>query len=139
MNLLESELFWDNAIMMVLLSMILEFFGCIFIAFCTAHAHTSNFIEPKSIIILVHFTQAADLGGIFGGKAFGKNKLIPSVSPGKTVEGIIGCFLHAQVWAYVQYACGEKLQGSFCLRLPLKEYMILGFVCTALAILGDLC
>jgi CDP-diglyceride synthetase len=94
-NLLESDLFWDNAIMMVLLSMILEFFGCIFIAFCSAYAHTSNFIEPKSILILVHFTQAADLGGIFAGKAFGKNKLIPSVSPGKTVEGILGCFLHA--------------------------------------------
>jgi phosphatidate cytidylyltransferase len=43
------------------------------------------------------------LGGIFAGKAFGKNKLIPSVSPGKTVEGILGCFLHAQLWAYIQY------------------------------------
>ncbi|WP_309569598.1 phosphatidate cytidylyltransferase [Deinococcus sp.] len=37
-------------------------------------------------------TFAADIGGFFGGFYFGRRKLAPEVSPGKTVEGAVGGF-----------------------------------------------
>ncbi|GGM14863.1 phosphatidate cytidylyltransferase [Deinococcus aerophilus] len=38
-------------------------------------------------------TFAADIGGFFGGHFFGRRKLAPEVSPGKTVEGAVGGLL----------------------------------------------
>ncbi|MFC4425684.1 phosphatidate cytidylyltransferase [Deinococcus navajonensis] len=38
-------------------------------------------------------TFAADIGGFFGGHHFGRRKLAPEVSPGKTVEGAVGGLL----------------------------------------------
>jgi len=42
------------------------------------------------LLFLTTITAASDTGAYFIGKSFGKNKLCPSVSPGKTVEGFIG-------------------------------------------------
>ena len=50
-------------------------------------------------------TWGSDIGAYFVGRAFGKRKLIPSVSPGKTVAGAVGA-LGASVlltWAIVRF------------------------------------
>lgn len=46
-------------------------------------------------------TFAADIGGFFTGYYFGKRKLAPEVSPGKTVEGAIGGLLFSFVTVLV--------------------------------------
>jgi phosphatidate cytidylyltransferase len=88
----------------------------------------------RSWVYLVLFvTIASDTAAYFIGKAIGKHKLAPSISPGKTWEGTIAGI------------CGAILI-SFCftlstpLQLPLgfSQALILGFLISVFGQLGDL-
>ncbi len=72
------------------------------------------------VVLPILLTWATDVGAYAFGRTFGKNKLIPSVSPGKTVEGAVGglgltivvCLLYVQ-FILIPYAqLGLTLQGA---------------------------
>jgi phosphatidate cytidylyltransferase len=75
---------------------------------------------------------AGDTGAFYVGRTWGKRKLLPAVSPGKTVEGIFG-LIGGAVLACVVYQ--QLLLPEICV----VHAAILGLVGSILGQLGDLC
>ena len=73
--------------------------------------------------------MAADVGAYFAGHRFGRIKLAPSVSPGKTWEGVIGGLLFSLVIATV----GARLLGW-----PVAVVAPLALGAAAFSVVGDL-
>ena len=81
-------------------------------------------------------TWATDTGAFFVGRTVGGPKLIPAVSPGKTISGAIGGIVTSVVvtWAYVAYALRPAAQ----LGLTPVGIIVFGVVISVAAQLGDL-
>ena len=75
--------------------------------------------------------MGADIGAYYVGRAIGKHKLAPTISPGKTWEGVVGGVLAALILAAVSHYW-------FFPELPLKFGLPLAAVMVVLGILGDL-
>jgi phosphatidate cytidylyltransferase len=74
-------------------------------------------------------TWASDTFAYFIGSAFGKTKLCPDISPGKTVEGLLGGLAGSLIVA---------ISVGLAVKLPLEHSAILGLMIGILAPLGDL-
>jgi phosphatidate cytidylyltransferase len=83
----------------------------------------------------------ADIGAYFSGKAFGKRKLAPSISPGKSWEGVVGGWLAVLLLATVSTRIPE-LHDTFAVKLQLAWGWV-GFIAAlsvivAASVVGDL-
>jgi phosphatidate cytidylyltransferase len=65
-----------------------------------------------NLVGIVVVTKTADIGAYFSGKSFGRNKLCPSISPGKTIEGLAGGFVLSIASAYIWYRLVFPMPGT---------------------------
>ncbi|MEZ5561439.1 MAG: phosphatidate cytidylyltransferase [Gammaproteobacteria bacterium] len=84
---------------------------------------------PALLLLALAMIWAADIGAYFAGRRWGRLKLAPRVSPGKTLEGVAGGLLGAVLTAGV---------GGSVLGLPLAAMLPLGLCVAAISVVGDL-
>ncbi|WP_371189016.1 CDP-archaeol synthase [Thalassotalea maritima] len=105
------------------------------LAFVTLRGHEYNidtYHGSQLIMFLFALVWSADIGAYFTGKRFGKNKLMPNVSPGKTIEGFLGGMACA---AMVAVITGLVLTVS---SEQLIKIIILAVVVSIVSVIGDL-
>jgi phosphatidate cytidylyltransferase len=99
--------------------------------------------SPLYLLSVMAIVWAADIFAYFSGKAFGKHKLAPSISPGKSWEGAIGGGIAVLVIAtLVIVFAGDALANTFPVRVQASlgwaaTYAILILIVAA-SIVGDL-
>jgi len=85
-------------------------------------------ISPWLLLLAMAAVWIADSAAYFSGKRFGKHKLAPQISPGKTWEGVLGAWLAVTIYGLI-----------LCYSLSLTYWVIVGlFGITVLSIMGDL-
>ena len=97
------------------------------VALITLHA-----TYPLLVLYLIFLVAIADSGAYFTGKAFGKNKLAPQLSPGKTREGALGGLAGVLIWSIL---------GAWFFNLPSSDWIYfigLSVVSGMLSVSGDL-
>jgi phosphatidate cytidylyltransferase len=87
---------------------------------------------PEFILYAILLIWFADSGAYFAGRALGKNKLLPNVSPGKTWEGVAGAILITLITSLVAL---NILNISSSHTIP---FIFVTLVTVVYSIVGDL-
>lgn len=93
--------------------------------------HKSD-IGPQWLMYGLALIWVADIGAYFSGKRFGKNKLAENISPGKTVEGMIGALILTSIYS---------LLSAYYFELAYQDIVILlliSLLLTVISVVGDL-
>ncbi len=91
-----------------------------------------EFQGAQLLMYLFMLVWSADIGAYFFGKSLGKRKLMPNVSPGKTIEGFLGgvfcaAILTILVGTFLKWSAGEYFQA-----------LIVTLIISCVSVLGDL-
>jgi phosphatidate cytidylyltransferase len=78
----------------------------------------------------------ADIAAYFSGKKFGKIKLAPEISPGKTVQGMYGALIASAVWAMAFIGYFAYRDGFTWMRV--SDFILLSVLTVLISIYGDL-
>lgn len=100
-------------------------------------------VSPWLLLTFAAIVWAADIAAYFVGKRFGKNKLAPAISPGKTVEGALGGIVGVAVYFFLwQLLVANSFVGQHVWSQDLRSNLFVLFVffvlLAAVSVIGDL-
>ncbi|MBI5429010.1 MAG: phosphatidate cytidylyltransferase [Nitrosomonadales bacterium] len=90
-------------------------------------------INPWILLLVMGLVAAADISAYFAGRRFGKRKLAPSISPGKTWEGVAGAMLGVSIYIVAVWRFSPLSQHEVLPGLLMASWWWVG-----LAVIGDL-
>ncbi|NYT36684.1 phosphatidate cytidylyltransferase [Allopusillimonas soli] len=90
------------------------------------------------LVTLLALIWFADIAAYFTGRAFGRRKLAPRVSPGKTWEGAIGGVAAATLWVSLTMMWPGSFGHELAQHWPAWSVPCLAALLAALSIVGDL-
>lgn len=103
-----------------------------FMVIRTNDYQADSYHGAQLLMFLFLMVWSADIGAYFVGKAFGKNKLMPNVSPGKTFEGFLGG---------IAFACLLISIAAYQLNWNSEQVttvLLVTVLITTVSVLGDL-
>ena len=97
-------------------------------------------LGPPLLLLLMSVAWISDTAAYFAGRRFGRHKLAPSISPGKTWEGVVGAVLavsaYAALWSYAWQLYFPQILKS--MRFGALGALLFLWLLTAMGIYGDL-
>ena len=94
--------------------------------------HSAEIGSPWLLLYALALVWAMDVGAYFAGKRYGHTKLAPSISPGKTIEGLVG----GVATALLLYLLVLVLRSESAVQ---GTTLLLATICSAaISVLGDL-
>lgn len=113
------------------------FFAIFYISFLLSFIVFTRNMENGNLFVLFIFigAWATDSLAYFSGRFLGKNKLIPDISPKKTIEGCAGGVLGGLLGTLI---LGLIINSYYDININLVHYAILGILISIAAQIGDL-
>ncbi|MGA7780740.1 MAG: phosphatidate cytidylyltransferase [Paraburkholderia sp.] len=115
--------------------------GIVVFAACWHALVAARAIGVSFVLSLMLVVWLADIGAYFAGKAFGRHKLAPTISPGKTWEGAIGGWLAVLIVASAAialHAFEPTLYSALLERLGAARTLGILTVLVVFSVIGDL-
>ncbi len=138
-----ASLWWSGVVIMLALyrsewlhsgtlQKLLKFSGFIvlipaWLALVMLHDHS-----PEKLMFLLVLIWTADIAAYFSGKQFGKHKLAPELSPGKSREGVLGALLASILLALIGLQIFEISKPHWI------YFVVLCVVIAMISVVGDL-
>jgi phosphatidate cytidylyltransferase len=136
------------------------FFGVFYVSWLLSHAvllrkfdiAAAGHYEP-ALLVTLNFTRGCgiffmvytlvtvvgcDVGAYFAGRAWGRRKLAPKISPNKSVEGALGGIITGGLFGLATKLVFDAFWPDWSAALPWSAALGFGFLLCAVGIIGDL-